>query len=371
MRSPKYALLIQGLEHILAGRQAEAAEALALLYTRLDVAAEPEDLHYVLFATALSKRLVGGEGVFNPYLRPDSSAGMTRQIDLFRMLVTHMPLASAADAVANTVLAGFLRGHDSATLLDVGIGQGRQMRTLLRLLAREGALPRRLTVVGVEPSGVSLGQAGAAVAEVAAEVGASVRFVPMERPVEAVDDATWAELRAVPRPLVVNAAFAMHHIAETTQRAGEARDRVLRRLHGLGPQGLVMCEPNVDHHRVPPRERFFNAWRHFTTVFHLLDSLDVPRDERAAIKRFFGREVDDIVGTVDDPERCERHETAGAWWERLRRAGFAPLKGLERLRPEGVHPAVKLRPEPGVVGITYRDESVVAVLCATPRGGLG
>ncbi|WP_163991461.1 GRAS family protein [Pyxidicoccus caerfyrddinensis] len=369
MRTPKDELLLQGLEHALAGRSTQAAQALLSLYALLDVQGVSEDLHYLLFATALSRRLEGASAVpRNPYLHPEPEAE-PRQIDLFRLLMAHMPLASAADAVANAVLVGLLRGHDEATLLDVGIGQGRQECGLLHALARAGALPRRLTLVGVDPSGASLRQAEATVAEVAREVGAAVRFVGLETPVEALEDATWAALRGVPRPLVVNAAFALHHVAEAPDSGGTARDAVLRRLRALEPTGLVLCEPNVDHHRAPVRERFRNAWNHFTRVFELLDTLDVPRAERAAIKRFFGREVDDVVGTVDESARCERHETAQSWMDRLRRAGFVALESLERVRPADIHPAVALRRERGFVGISYREDTLVAVLGARPAEG--
>jgi hypothetical protein len=51
------------------------------------------------------------------------------------------------------------------------------------------------------------------------------------------------------------------------------------------------------------------------------------------------REVDDIVGTVAESARCERHETAVSWWERFKRAG-----------------------------VTCRGDAVVSVRCATPTG---
>jgi hypothetical protein len=365
MRTPKDELLLQTLEHTLSARTAKAVEALAALYRLLDVERVPEDENYAVFAAALSRRLEGAPSVPHPY-RASEVDGGAPQIDLFRQLMKHLPLASTADAVANALLAGFLQGRAEATLLDVGIGQGRQVCNLLRALARENALPRRLTVVGVDPGGVALREANEAVRATAREVGLALEFVALESPVEALDARMWAELRAVPRPLVVNAAFALHHVAEGTG-AGEARDVVLSRLAALGPVGLVLCEPHVDHHRAPVRERLANAWRHFSRVFQLLDTLEVSGEERRAIKRFFGREVDDIVGTVDESTRCERHELATAWWERLKRAGFMPRGGLEAVRPEGVHPAVGLRAEGGTVGITFRDEVLVAVLAAVPR----
>jgi hypothetical protein len=366
MRTPQDELMHQAMDHALSGRTVEAVEALAALYRLLDVERVAEDENRAVFATALSRRLEGATGALHPY-RASEVDGGAPQIDLFRRLMKHLPLASAADAVANALLAGFLKGHEEATLLDVGIGQGRQECGLLRMLAKAGALPRHLTVVGVEPSGESLAEARSAVLEVAREVGLSLEFVKLEAPVEELDAATWAALRAVKRPLVVNAAFALHHVAEDASSGTEARDAVLARLAALGPVGLVLCEPHVDHHRTPPRERLVNAWHHFSRVFQLLDTLELPKAERRALKRFFGREVDDIVGTVNEGERCERHEPAPAWWERLHRAGFRPKGGLGSVCPGGVHPAVGLRAEGGTVGITFREDVLVSVLCAVPR----
>jgi SAM-dependent methyltransferase len=363
MRTRKDALLHQGLEHALANRPAESAWALSALHALLDVRTVPEDLHYLLFATAISRRFAGATSA-NSSPWPDD--GGARQIDLFQRVMTHLPLASTADAVANTVLGGLLRGHEEATLLDVGIGQGRQVRGLLRLLAREGALPSRLTVVGVDPCAASLGVAEASVAEAAREVGATVRFMGWVSPVESLPEATWAALREVPRPLVVNAAFTLHHVAEAPGGTGEARDAVLRRLRVLRPEALVLCEPHVDHHRAPVRERFLNAWNHFTRVLGMLDTLEVPREERVAIRRFFGREIEDVVGTVDEAARSARHELAASWMERLRRAGFEPLEGLEQVRPEVTHPAVGLRAERGCVGICHGGDMLMAVLAVRP-----
>ncbi|CAM3459401.1 GRAS family protein [Corallococcus sp. ZKHCc1 1396] len=368
MRTPKDELLLQAMDHALSARAMEAVETLAALYRLLDVERVPEDENYGVFATALTRRLEGASGALHPY-RASEVDGGARQIDLFRQLMKHLPLASAADAVANTLLAGFLRGHDEATLLDVGIGQGRQECNLLRALAKAGALPRHLAVVGVDPSGASLREAQGAVTAVAEEVGLSLEFAGLESPVEDLDAAVWSALRGVRRPLVVNAAFALHHVVDGPAGAREPRDTVLGRLASLGPVGVVLCEPNVDHHRAPARERLANAWQHFSRVFQLLDTLEVPKEERRAIKRFFGREVDDIVGMVNESERCERHETALVWWERLRKAGFMPRRGMDAVCPPGVHPAVALRAEEGTVGIAFRDEVLVAVLAAVPREG--
>jgi hypothetical protein len=128
--------------------------------------------------------------------------------------------------------------------------------------------------------------------------------------------------------------------------------------------GVVLCEPNSNHHRASIRERFHNCWRHFFFVFQLLEELDIPRQEKNTIKVFFAREVDDIVSTLDEQQRSERHENVSAWLERLERNGFRLAEGLTRSWPL-TYSAVSILPQRGYVGLAYREETIVAVICAT------
>jgi SAM-dependent methyltransferase len=272
-----------------------------------------------------------------------------------------------AGALANELLAGFLRGHEEATLLDVGIGTGRQEVLLLQAMAEAGTLPKRLTVVGVEPSLASLRRAEEALGATARRLGVALRFHPIARVAEDLQEADWSLFQRLPGPLVVNSAFSLHHIGEREDGL-DARELFFRRLAGAGPLGVVLCEPNSNHHRVSTLERFRNCWRHFFHVFRLLDELDISPQERNAIKLFFGREVEDIIGTLDDAGRHERHEHVGAWLGRLRRSGFDLADGLgNRVRPRA-HPAVQVRAERGHLGLEYRGETIVSVVCASPRG---
>ena len=136
----------------------------------------------------------------------------------------------------------------------------------------------------------------------------------------------------------MNAAFALHHIAERPSNVNP-RDAFFLQLRRWEPRGVVLCEPNSDHHRSPIRERFHNCWRHFFLTFQLIEELDISRQEKNAMKLFFSREIEDIVGTLDETRRFERHELTELWLGRLERAGFelaggAGARGWEtRTRP--------------------------------------
>jgi hypothetical protein len=360
--SPKRELLVRSLEETLAGRRDEGRRALSTLVDRLDVDGEPDDMQHLLFAAAVARRLGSEQAeAINLYLRRYEQP----QIDLFNLLAERLPLASLAGAIANELLAGFLKGHEEATLLDIGIGTARQEVLLLESMAEAGTLPRRLTIVGVEPGAASLRRAEESLGAAARRLGVSLRFHAINRVAEGLRDADWDFIGSMPGPLVFNSAFSLHHMP-LREDGTDSRDEVFQRLALLKPQGVVLCEPNSNHHRLEVHERFENAWRHYGAVFKLLDELDISRQERNAIKMFFGREIEDVVGTTDDTQRYERHEFAGAWLQRLYRNGFTLAEGMERVRPR--HASVGVRPSRGSVGVEYRGETIVAVLCGTMAG---
>src|SRR5206468_3737092 len=160
----------------------------------------------------------------------------------FNLVAQHLPTVALAGRVGNEVLAGFLAGQEVATLLDLGIGTGRQEVELLRLLAQRGELPQMLHVVAVEPDAGSLIQSGSDLAIVADELGVALDFTPVHKLVEELDEGDWAWFASFPGPLVVNAAFALHHVRGG--EGGRARDEVFRRLRAAGAQAVVLCEPN-------------------------------------------------------------------------------------------------------------------------------
>ncbi|KFA89114.1 GRAS family protein [Archangium violaceum] len=360
MRAEKYALLTRALEELRTGQSAAARCSLGALTRRLDVDAVPEDMQYFLFAAALARRVGVGEArQMNLYLRRFELP----QISLFNLVAERLPMVGMAGRIANDLLCGLLEGHEDATLIDVGLGTGRQEVALLRRLAERGTTLRRLTVVGVEPDPRSLRQAETSLMALAGEMGMALRFLGIPKVLEALDEEDWALLRDTPGPRLVHAAFAMHHMA-----AGVDRQEIFHRLRTVEPAAVVLVEPNSDHATDSLSERFHNAWHHFSHHFELVDALGLPERERNGIKLFFGREFEDILGAVDDSQRYERHERVETWGHRLRTAGFRPAPAS--LLEGGwsfPHPAVHIRAEPGYVGVGYKEETLVTVLCATPE----
>jgi SAM-dependent methyltransferase len=351
VRSEKFPLLSRALDELREGRSSAARRSLAALTRMLDVDAVDEDMQYFLFAAALAQRLGVGEAQqMNLYLRRYELP----QISLFNLVAERLPMVGLAGRIANDLMCRVLSGHEEASLLDVGLGTGRQEVALLRTLAAQGAAPRHLTVVGVEPDADSL-------TATARELGISLSFRGIPKVIEALDEEDWALLRGCPGPRVVHAAFALHHMA-----AGVDRQEVFHRLRAVEPAAVVLCEPNSDHVTDSLTERFHNVWHHFSHNFQLVDELGLPARERNGIKLFFGRELEDILGAVDDSQRYERHERVETWLQRLRRAGFslAPARMLEGAW-SFPHPSVHIRRGEGYVGVGYREEMLVPVICAT------
>jgi hypothetical protein len=360
MNARKYATLLAVVHETLAGRHDVARALLAdLVDDHLDDGAHGEDLQYYIFASALSKRLASDKSAeINLYLRQFEKT----QISLFNLLAQHLPTVALAGPLANEVLAGFVGGQDEVTLLDVGIGSGRQEVALLYLLANQHRLPRKLNVIAIEPDAGSLLEAGASLADAAGTLGVELEFVPVHKVVEELDDEDWLMFGSFGAPLVVLGAFAVHHVRSGAGR--NARDELFRRLRALDPDAVVLCEPSSNHDSPSLLERFEASWHHFGLTFRLIDGLQVEDREKAAMKMFFAREIEDILANADET-RCERHEPVDAWVRRFREAGFVPCTDWALVgfgSPEG---PVRIAPRDGYLGLDYRDETLVAILCAT------
>lgn len=355
----KYATLLAVVQETMAGRQDAARRVLAeLVDLHLDPGAGAEDLQYFLFASALSRRLASDreEGI-NLYLRQFQQT----QISLFNLLAQHLPTVSLAAPLANEILGRFIAGQEEVTLLDVGIGSGRQEVSLLYRLAHRGHLPKRLNVIAVEPDAGSLLEAGSGLAAAAEMLGVDLRFHPVHAVAEDLTDEDWAFFASLGAPMVVLSAFAVHHVRPQAGRA--PRDELFHRLRALDPDAVVLCEPNSNHDSPSLLERFQAAWHHFGLTFRLIDELDVAEAEKAAMKMFFAREIEDIVANGEE-SRCERHEPVEAWVRRMRDAGFTPWSDFGAVHGLEAGP-VRLAARGGYLGLDYGDETLVAVIVAT------
>lgn len=349
-----------------AGRHADACASIGALLDEQVERNAPADLDDVIFTSAVSRRITGAiPATVNLYLRQYERP----QIALFNLLARHLPTVSLAGRVANELACRFVAGLDEFTILDVGIGTAQQEVALLHKLARRGALPRRLTIVAVEPSADSLAAAERALRAAAAGLGLALTVRPVRAVAEELTDADWARIGAADSPLVVLSSFAAHHVRDRHHAdgtAGCARDALFARLRALDPLAVILCEPNADHHTPSFRRRFESCWHHFGLTFDLIGGLDVAPEDKAAMKMFFAREIEDILANAEE-SRCERHEPVDVWARRLERAGFALHEGLDFVRGYAGSP-VRVSAQRGYVGLDHRDETLVAVLCATTPG---
>lgn len=361
MAVERFAIALHDIARRIDAGDRAAGPALRTLLAEMQSHPDPRCTGLVVFGAAMAQRLADGTGEeANLYLRRFE----VPQIHLFNLLGRAVPFVGLATRVCNDAIATAIAGEAHPTLIDVGIGTGRQFALLIDELAVAGRLPAALTVVGIEPSAWALDEARATLEATAARHGLPLQFHGFAASAEALNAADWQRMAAVCASApVVNASFALHHIADDAQ-GRDQRDAVLRQLHALAPRLVVLAEPDVDHHDNRFFQRFRNCFAHFGAVFRTLDALPLDQADRDALKvGFFGREIADILATPD-ARRSERHESAARWTQRLQAAGFA-------LRPAPLvaspTPAVAVVRRGQRVALQAGDEPVVALFCATPR----
>jgi len=356
----KSALLRTALRQIQATRTEQAYATLKKLTDRhLNMHESPSDMLYHVFASALAKRLSAKAAEeINLYLKQYEHS----QIDLFNKVAGHFPFVGKTGQVANHYLAMYMEGHEEVSLLDIGIGTGRQAAALLSLLETKRSLPRKINLFAIEPMADALKLARKSVAAECIRLGVELNFRAYPRFVENLSEEEWTSLIPPAENLLVNASFALHHI----HGSEEVREYTLQKIRALRPLAVVLTEPNSDHFEPDVTVRFENCWEHFETIFTFIDELRLSEEETIQMKLFFFREIEDIVGNRED-SRFERHEKAEKWIQRLSCAGFrvqTTSQAVEGLEP---HPLMNVTLHKDYIGFDYRDNSLVAVICAVPE----
>lgn len=294
-----------------------AQHLLNQLLDTINISTDSHAITHLIFARALAEYL--SDIVIdkaNLYLKPYKIP----QIQLFNLLASQVPLVSLISELATGLLIDACNGRDDITLIDIGIGTGRQMVELLHQLAHQPRSPQRVHIIGIEPSGQSLALAKQAIAAVAHKLELAITLTTFCNGIEDLDGQDWQHLRERCDRPIINASFALHHIRDQAGR--DIRTTILQRLHQLNPTLIVLSEPNTDHLEPDFRIRFQNCWRHYSSVFQMIDALAIDQQSKAGLKTgFFGREVVDVL-KADNTARIERHETAQSWVNRLKQSGY-------------------------------------------------
>ncbi|WP_342045876.1 GRAS family protein [Bacillus sp. OTU530] len=323
---------------------------------QLDFEKKTEDLDCYIFAAALSKQFdFENDTNINLYLQRFEVS----QIILFNMLAKHFPLASIASHLANKILEQFIELHDEISILNIGIGTGRQELALINELELNGKLPKKLILFAVEPSDESLSQAKSNIQAAAAEKGIELVFHSFCTTAEEMTPETWDFISKSEYPLLVNAAFALHHIHELEDDF-DTRNRVIQHIYDLNPLAVIMCEPHVNHNTSSLEERFQNCWRHFKTVFNIINQSELSHEGKTALKLFFRREIEDILGKPENI-RTERHELGEKWVERLSLSGFSPVN-LDILPDVPMPNGFSVRWNNDYLGLEYEKETLISIL---------
>ena len=366
-RDPRFSLLDEAATHLTERRLDAARAALSsLVNQRLALDDRPEDLLYFLLAAGLSKRLDGPTyDEINLYLRPYD----VPQIRLFNLLAERVPTMALGTFLANKMVVRALREHRAPALVDFGTGTGRQMLSLLKMLAEGPKVPERLVLVLTEPDPVSLRAALTRVNALASELPFALDLRAIPKLAEEMDDSDWASLEGLGDTLVVNESFTLHHVSDGIDEGdSDGIDGVLRRIRGLSPELVVATEPDVDHFEMNLCDRLRNCHAHFRSMFAQIDQVAIAENDRAAIKVcFFGREMEDILGAPDH-SRAERHERADRWMARMQGAGLVAIDLRDLALPAPEVAGVELYTRDGHLSLGFQGDPLLAVLAASGRG---
>ncbi len=240
------------------------------------------------------------------------------QIRLFELLIQQFPLANLSQHCINTLLANELANHSNPVLMDIGIGTGMQVCTIIeQLISNQNCQIKKLTIVGIEPYGEALKVTEQNISKISPNAPFSIDLITKEAFIERMALSEIQQLLpATYDGLYVNASFALHHI-----QTAEDRKLVFETIKRLKVDAFALSEPNSDHFEKSYAQRFKNCINHYGTLFKIIDTLAITSKEKAALKLFFSREIDDVLGNTEDV-RVEKHYATEQWIELFEETGF-------------------------------------------------
>ena len=309
---------------------------------------------YIL-SKAMRKHVVGGQSEEHLYVHQFEIP----QIRLFELMIQQLPLATLTQVCANELIINSLKELKQPVLMDIGIGTGMQTVNMLQLLSRQKQLKvKHLTVVGIEPFKEALQAAEKSFA--ALELPFQLTFILHT---DFIEKMSLAEIQALlPSDydgLIINASFALHHIQSESQR-----EVVFGYIQKLKSLAFVLSEPVSDHFEPHYATRFQNAVHHYGLVFEVIDSLSITDKEKSALKLFFSREIDDVLGHSESV-RVEKQYAASQWLQLFKKTGFSLNKPLTSFEVMEMNGAVLQTDVPERYAVMFKEQEITNVYWAT------
>jgi GRAS domain family len=313
---------------------------------------DSEKLLATLLLKALNKKIHSESIGENIYLGKYEVS----QIQLFNILIEKFPFVRFSQQIVNNAIVEAMQDTQEVTIIDIGIGQGTQM---MNLVSKAKSLQnlKKLHFVGIEPFGEALVQAEKNLLTCNADAPFQISFTGIHDGAENVDFTAIKHL--LHGKVIVNASLALHHIQSAQQRT-----EILAQIRQINPAALLLIEPNVNHYEPDFMARFHNCYHHFYSIFQVIDRIeDIEQNDKNALKMFFGREIEDIIGK-EEKDRYEKHELATNWIERLQQTRFSIQNNLLDNPGEAGCEVKIAHHKEGFVGFTFKNETVLAVICA-------
>lgn len=333
------------------GQQQQALQILKMF--------EPADDISRVCSHALSRERKGADHIY--------LSGLTdkdKQINIFDLVLRNIDSVRVATGTAFNMMRDFYsQGQRSFCHFNIGIGKGHFEVQLIKALAEgKKALPAYIKMIGLDIDEYSLQEAGENIARAAREYlpdWVKVEYTSVCAFAEKVPENIWDKIRQHGTDsLGVISAFTLHHLATDADRL-----KVLRNVASCQAGVFLQIEPDVNHFTPDLSARLQNCWKHFGTLFKLIDQKGLEQAEADALKYlFFKREIDDILGN-DEALRSEKHEEAPAWTKRCQQAGFHLIDIPYQVSEEIA--GFEYEYGQGYIRMTYEGVPMVAVIMAT------
>lgn len=334
------------------GNNIQLATEIKSIFTQYAAESENDSEKMVasLMLKALQSRLINHSTNEHLYLKTYDIP----QIKLFNILIEKFPFVKYSQQIVNHQILQRIGDAPEACIIDIGIGQGTQMMQVLQQCQNKPNL-KKLKIVGIEPNAEALREAGRQIGSFSTNATYDLEYTGYQAFAEQFD---YKQLGMPDTKTIVNASLALHHIQDSHKR-----NETLKNIRTLHPEALLLIEPNVNHMEISLSKRIVHCYHHYYNLFRVIDLLNIDQQDQCALKHFFGREIDDVIGK-DENDRYERHELAANWIDRLQHSGFE-LQSDRLEIPETDHCGVRIKQHAeGFLGFSFDTETILAIMCA-------